>query len=165
MINNIDVSRFRIKRSFDHAYQVLIRGLCQKSVSSILSFIIRADDPLLIARKHKCGLSPRPISAITTCAPILDSGMVAGHMSNSATDSSSAAEKAASCEMQMGLSSIKNTGFSNESGNCIEKSKKKHKKLSKASDSVISKGMEEVAGSSKKRKRNAAAKESKKKKT
>ena len=53
--------RFRVKRAFDHAYQVMIRALRQQSLPSLLSFIIRSNDPMFTARKQMLSSSVRPI--------------------------------------------------------------------------------------------------------
>jgi hypothetical protein len=70
------LDRFRIKRAFDHAYQVMIRSLCQKSLPSLLSFIIRSDDPMLVSRKKmlstaRLTMFSKPAAQLNTMPPII----------------------------------------------------------------------------------------------
>jgi hypothetical protein len=40
----------KIRRSFEHAHQLLSAALCDSRIESYLSYVIRTDDPLLIDR-------------------------------------------------------------------------------------------------------------------
>ena len=56
----------KVRRSFEHAHQLLSAALCDPYIESYLSYVVRTDDPLLVDRdppelgaaRYNCLLTP-----------------------------------------------------------------------------------------------------------